>query len=127
MSVRKCTYCKKELDTKDAFKYEYIANNGGMVREYFCDKDCFFNNKVKKEFILRMERVLLLKENGSKAFLYKSIDKLSRDYNYEMLNEYMKKEQLNLKRTINSKDFSTEFAKVKYIFVVIESQLKNWR
>lgn len=118
------TIAKKEIDTKNAFKNEYIAKNGGMAREYFCNKDCFFDNKVKKEFILRMERLLLLKENGSKTFMYKSIDRLSEDYNYEVLNEYIKKEQFNLKRTITSKDFSTEFAKVKYVFVVIESQLK---
>lgn len=125
----KCRGCGKTIAVKESYKYEFLDSKMNFLREYYCTEDCFEQYQkakiIKDEFMLRMNRLLLLKTDNGKFLLNIEIKKLLETYDYKTLNECLIKEKFTFKRIVDTKTFDNERSKVKYVFVVLEAKLKE--
>ena len=126
-----CKYDKKQLDTKTAFKVVIKEKN-----TYFCDEECYNKyladkaeqDKIKAEYdeIIDITREIFGYEFQSIGLLRREITAWERVSTRQKIIAYLKENKEWLSNSM-SKEFASDFNRVRYYSVIVAGKLHDWK
>lgn len=119
----KCQICKKELNSKEAYKVEYSSRN-----KYYCSKEEFDNEEKRKEAnkLLINKVQELFNQEITYSFLVKEFKELQRLYSSSLILNYIEDNFIELDIVL-SKNFKNNSTKLKYLIAILNSNLSNYK
>lgn len=131
MARCKCTYDKKQLDTKTAFKVVIKEKN-----TYFCDEECYNRyladkaeqEKINIEYdeIIDITREIFGYEFQSIGLLRKEIAAWEKVGTRQKIIAYLK-ENKNWLSDVMSREFANDFNRVRYFSTIVAGKLHDWK
>jgi YHS domain-containing protein len=131
MARAKCQCCKKQLDTKEAFKVEVNGKN-----KYWCNEECYKiteeekekQAKIKAEYdeIFETTKEIFRYEFMGYSLLKKEIVMWEKLSTRKEILEFLKEKRLWL-TGLMSKEFQSDFHRVRYYSAVVSSKLHDWK
>ena len=131
MARCKCKYDDKQLDTKTAFKVVIKEKN-----TYFCDEECYNKyladkekqEKINAEYdeIIDITREIFGYEFQSIGLLRKEITAWERVGTRQKIIAYLKENKSWLSDAM-SKEFASDFNRVRYYSTIVIGKLHDWR
>lgn len=131
MARCKCTYDKKQLDTKTAFKVVIKEKN-----TYFCDENCYnryladkvVQDKINAEYdeIIDITREIFGYEFQSIGLLRKEITAWERVGTRQKIIAYLKENKEWLSNSM-SKEFASDFNRVRYYSTIVIGKLHDFK
>ena len=119
----KCKICGEKVDRDKAYKVVVKGKNN-----YYC------NESEYKEWILKQDikndvyRLIydIFERRNTNTVLFKEVQGLSDVYTYEKILAYLKENESYLCR-IMKKDFSTEYAQIRYFTAILKNNLADFQ
>lgn len=118
MSQVTCRYCKKKIDKNDAFKVPH-----GKVFWYYCPEHASVVNEQDALFE-RLNDIFGYQVTDNTA-LYGLINPLISEHGTKKINHYFQTQKNWLVKTM-SKEFGSEFGKIKYFIAILRNNLPNY-
>lgn len=124
-----CKICKTKIDKEGSFCYLHITKSGKLQRKYYCNREEFHKNHMEKVYYDRTRRRV------DKILGYVCI---SNQKNKMITNLYevgfdrkdvldcMINYQSDIVKWLELKNIDNEYQKLRYIFTVIENNIKDF-
>lgn len=125
----KCQICKSKLDKEGSFCYLHFTKSGKLQKKYYCNREEFHKNHMDKLYYDRTRRRV------DKILSYICI---SNQKNKMITNLYdvgfdrkdvldcMINYQNDIMKWLELKNIDNEYQKLRYIFTVIENNIKDF-
>lgn len=119
----KCRICKNEMFNIDAYCKK--SNDGKNI--YYCTEDEYQDSiKFKEEKECCYETIKdILEINFIPPVLIKKVNEISEFYEYKIITKTFKEQEDIIRRSIQNKDFVSEFAKTKYIISIVANNIQK--
>lgn len=128
MARAKCQCCKKQLDTKEAFKVEVNGKN-----KYWCNATEYENELAQKQKIAedkdkvyRLICDILGEKEIINTALWKEKAIWNKAFSDEIIAKYLAENKDYLTSAV-SKLSGTEYAKIRYVSAVLKNSLRDWK
>lgn len=131
MARCKCQYCRKELDTKIAFKK--IIND---KNKYWCNEDCYKHTEEDKEKqaklnaeydeIFELTKQIFGYEFNGHSLLQRELKAWEKLSTRQKIIAYLKENKDWLGTTMG-KEFSSDYNRVRYYSAVVSSKLHDYK
>lgn len=131
MARAKCQCCKKQLDTKEAFK---VVING--KNKYWCNEDCYKiteeenekQAKIKAEYdeIFETTKEIFGYEFAGHSLLQRELRTWEKLTTRQKIILYLKENKVWLS-TVMSKEFNGDYNRVRYFSAVVSSKLHDFK
>lgn len=119
MSKVTCRYCKKKIDKESA-----ICIKHGKVNWYYCNEQ-HANAKTPRDKMYD-EIYLILGKKITNCILFKEFDEIAKVHSYEKILAYIK-ENYQYLCMVMSKEFSTEYAEIRYLAAIFKNNLGDFK
>ncbi|HDK7194908.1 TPA: hypothetical protein PTV74_003215 [Clostridium botulinum] len=118
----KCRICKKELTTDTAYKVVIDNKNA-----YYCNEEEYKNTLKTKQLKDNCYNTIknMLNEPFVTPMMKKEINKLKEFYDYIVIEKTFKECEENIKWFLSNKEYSTEYAKIRYIITIIQNNINS--
>ena len=131
MARAKCQCCKKQLDTKEAFKVEVDGKN-----KYWCNEECYKiteeekekQAKIKAEYdeIFETTKEIFGYEFNGHSLLQRELKAWEKLTTRQKIILYLK-ENKDWLSTVMSKEFNGDYNRVRYYSAVVSSKLHDFK
>ena len=131
MARAKCQCCKKQLDTKEAFKVEVNGKN-----KYWCNEECYKvtveeqerQAKIKAEYdeIFELTKEIFGYEFQQYSLLKREVDALNKLSTRQKIALYLK-ENKDWLSDVMDKEFQSDFHRVRYYMTIVSGKLHDWK
>ncbi|EPY2278026.1 hypothetical protein ACXAT3_002778 [Clostridium sporogenes] len=116
----KCKICKKILTTDKAYKV--VINSKNI---YYCSEGEYkrdLKNKQNKDKCFNTIKHIL-NEPFITPIMKKEVNKLNKFYDYIIIERTFRECEDSIKWFLNNKEYNTEYAKTRYIMVIIQNNI----
>lgn len=130
MARAKCQCCKKQLDTKEAFKVEVNGKN-----KYWCNEECYKitveerekQAKIKAEYdeIYEITKEIFGYAFAGYSLLKREVMDWEKIGNRQKIIAYLK-ENKNWLSDVMNKEFSNDYNRVRYYSAIVVSKLHDY-
>ena len=131
MARAKCQWCKKWLNTNDAF--HMVVND---KNKYWCDENCYSATEEANEVqaksnaeydeIFEITKEIFGYEFSTHSLLQKELKAWEKLSTRQKIIEYLK-ENKNWLSTKMNKEFANDYNRVRYYSTIISSKLHDWK
>lgn len=125
----KCQICKETLKKGDSFCYLHTTKSGKLQRKYYCNREEFHKDYMNKVYYNRSRRKIdkILgyvcvsnEKNKMITRLYKA------GYDRKDVLDCIISYQNEIMKWLEIKNIDNEYQKLRYIFTVIENNIKDF-
>ena len=128
MATVKCKHCKKQIDKDIAYKVEHTTKSGKKQNHYYCSFEEYNKIETEKEFFRKCQYTTddmlgyPICNNSRNKFLA-NLNKL---YSYETIYNCIEFYKYDTLKYMEKKCIESEYGKLRYIFSVIENNIKDF-
>ena len=116
MAKVKCRYCGKLIDKEDSHAVKH-----GRVNWYYCNVEHSLAKTPKDTFYEEAAKII----QTTHTMFYKEMDEIAKFHTYEKMTAYIKDSRQMIEFYM-SKDFSSEYAKVRYFSSILKNNLSDF-
>lgn len=126
-----CRICKTQIDKNLAFKYgdkQYCCSEEEYLQKLEFDRISKENQEKSKEARKNTIDIInkIFEYEITNSLLFKELKELSDVYTYDNIYSYINDNFDLLKRTLDSKKFSSEHGKIKYFTTIIRNNIVDY-
>lgn len=128
MARAKCQCCKRQLDTKEAFKVEMNGKNKYWCNEAEYENELAQKKKVAedKDKVYRLICDILGEKEVLNTALWKEKAIWNKAFSDEIIGKYLAENKDYLTSAV-SKLSGTEYAKIRYVSAVLKNSLRDFK
>lgn len=129
----KCQFCGKKIDKKNAYciSKDYQNKNGEWkVRNHFyCSESEYCEANKSKRLRVKIIELCqeLIDQHFNDTMLSKMVSELSKEYDIELVFNYLYENRDYIYRLLASKNFVSVFAELKYLKAVIQNNIQKYK
>ena len=118
----KCTHCKQQLSTDEAFKIVIKGRN-----KYYCSEEEYNQiQQEQKDKVKCLETIItILNVPFIQPVLLKEVNLLREFYSYIVIEKAFKDNEQSILWFLENKDTGSEFGKMKYIMTIIKNNINS--
>ena len=113
-----CAFCKKKINKDEA----YIVHKGKR-NKYYCS---FEHSITKTPRDIFYEKAYEVFGETTNTIFYKEFDEIAKVHGFEKMSAYLEDNKKYLEHVMQ-KDFSSEYARVRYFSVIFKNALGDYR
>lgn len=114
----KCRFCGKQIDRDAAYKVKH-----GKSNYYYCSLEHSIARKPCDIFYSEVFRII---GETTHTVFFKEMNEISKVHGFEKMTAYLKDNEQEIEKYMN-KEFSSEYARIKYFSAILRNNLGDYQ